>query len=71
MEPSKPVCSDGVTVTSEIPKVREVTISGAYVKGGLVTDQYKSSIWVLEDNRIRKLIENPTKDCVYVQYSQI
>lgn len=69
LEPSKPVCSDGVTVTTAIPKVREVAISGAFVKGGLVTDTSKSSIWVLEDTRVRKLIDNPTKHCVYVFHS--
>lgn len=66
LEPSKPVCSDGVTVTTAIPKVKEVAISGAFVKGGLVTDNFKSSVWVLEDTRVRKLIDNPTKNCVYV-----
>lgn len=66
LEPSKPVCSDGVTVTTAIPKVKEVAISGAFVKGGLVTDAFKSSVWVLEDTRVRKLINNPTKNCVYV-----
>lgn len=66
LEPSKPVCSDGVTVTTAIPKVKEVAISGAFIKGGLVTDAFKSSVWVLEDTRVRKLIENPTKNCVYV-----
>lgn len=66
LEPSKPVCSDGVTVTTAIPKVKEVAISGAFVKGGLVTDAFKSSVWVLEDTRVRKLIDNPTKNCVYV-----
>lgn len=66
LEPSKPVCSDGVTVTTAIPKVKEVAISGAFIKGGLVTDAFKSSVWVLEDTRVRKLIDNPTKYCVYV-----
>lgn len=66
LEPSKPVCSDGVTVTTAIPKVKEVAISGAFIKGGLVTDAFKSSVWVLEDTRVRKLIDNPTKNCVYV-----
>lgn len=66
LEPSKPVCSDGVTVRTAIPKVKEVAISGAFIKGGLVTDAFKSSVWVLEDTRVRKLIDNPTKNCVYV-----
>lgn len=66
LEPSKPVCSDGVTVTTAIPKVKEVAISGAFIKGGLVTDAFKSSVWVLEDTRVRKLVDNPTKNCVYV-----
>lgn len=64
LEPSKPVCSDGVTVTSVVPKVREVAISGAYVKGGLVTDTHKNLFWVLEKSRYRKLVKNPTPDCM-------
>lgn len=66
LEPSQPVCSDGVTVTSAIPKVKEVAISSAFVKGGLITDNGKSSFWVLEQNRYRKLVKNPTPACLYV-----
>lgn len=66
LEPSKPVCSDGVSVTSNIPKVKEVAISGAFVKGGLITDITKSSFWVLDQNRYRTLIKNPTPDCLWV-----
>lgn len=68
LEPSKPVCSDGVTVTSAIPKVKEVAISGAYIKGGIVTDRSKSSFWILQDDRFRKLVENPTRGCLYVYF---
>jgi hypothetical protein len=63
LEPSKPVCSDGVTVTSAVPKVREVVISRAYVQGGLVTDIHRNIFWVLEKRRFRKLVRHPTPDC--------
>lgn len=66
LELSKPVCSDGVTVTSNVPKVKEVAISGAFVKGGLITDITKSSFWVLDQNRYRTMINNPTTDCLWV-----
>lgn len=64
LEPSKRVCSDGVTVTSAVPRVREVVVSGSYVRGGLITDKRKNSFWVLEQNRYRKLVKNPTSDCM-------
>jgi hypothetical protein len=71
LEPSKPLCSDGVTVTSVVPKVREVVISGAYVKGGLLTDTHRNLFWVIEKNRYRKLVKNPTQDCRYKIFQTI
>ncbi|XP_078321865.1 uncharacterized protein LOC111103999 isoform X3 [Crassostrea virginica] len=64
LEPSKPVCSDGVTVTTYVPTVSEVDISSAHVREGLVTDAGRTNYWVVETNRHRRLIENPTTDCV-------
>lgn len=64
LEASKPVCSDGVMITTAVPGVDQVAISGAFVKGGLITNTEKSLIWLLEDNRYRKFIKNPSSDCV-------
>ncbi|XP_078322971.1 uncharacterized protein LOC111122905 [Crassostrea virginica] len=64
LEASTPVCSDGVMITTTVPRVNQVAISGAFVKGGLISNAEKSSIWLLEHNRYRKLIKNPSSDCV-------
>jgi hypothetical protein len=64
LEPSKPVCSDGVTVTTTIPVVSEVDISNAYVRESLVTDVGRTMYWVVGRNRHRRLIVDPTEDCV-------
>ena len=64
LEPSEPVCSDGVTVTTYVPSVSEVDISSAHVREGLVTDAGRTNYWVVGTNRHRRLIENSTTDCV-------
>ena len=64
LEPSEPVCSDGVTVTTSVPSVSEVDISSAHVREGLVTDTERTYYWLVGSNRHRRLIENPTTDCV-------
>ncbi|XP_052707847.1 uncharacterized protein LOC128183063 isoform X2 [Crassostrea angulata] len=64
LEPSDPVCSDGVTVTTDVPYVTEVDISNAHVREGLVTDVGRTNYWVISTNRRRRLIHNPTTDCV-------
>ncbi|XP_061181031.1 uncharacterized protein LOC133189645 [Saccostrea echinata] len=61
LEPSEPVCSDGVMVTTAVPSVQEVNIEGATVTGGLVTDS--KDFWIVTSNRFRRLIKDPTPDC--------
>ena len=64
LEASEPVCSDGVTVTTAVPAVQEVTIEGARITGGLVTDSSRTNYWIVTDNRLRRLIVDPTTDCM-------
>ncbi|XP_061176007.1 uncharacterized protein LOC133184958 [Saccostrea echinata] len=64
LEPSKPVCSDGVTITAVVPAVSEVDITNAHVRESLVTDIRKTTYWVISRNRHRRLIASPTNDCV-------
>ncbi|XP_078334035.1 uncharacterized protein LOC111124258 [Crassostrea virginica] len=63
LEASEPVCSDGVTVTTAVPAVQEVTIEGARITGGLVTDSSRSNYWIVTDNRLRRMIVDPTTEC--------
>ncbi|XP_062616047.1 uncharacterized protein LOC134277752 [Saccostrea cucullata] len=63
LEPSKPVCSDGVTITTAVPKVREVYISNAYIRGGLITDSNQTFFWEVNNARYRRRIIAPTTDC--------
>lgn len=60
------VCLDGVIVIIVIFKVKEVVIFGVFIKGGFVIDVFKLLVWVLEDIRVWKLINNLIKNCVYV-----
>ncbi|XP_061193435.1 uncharacterized protein LOC133201664 [Saccostrea echinata] len=64
LEPSYPVCSDGVTVNTAKQHISEVDISSARVTGGLITDTSRRQYWVVDSYRHRKLIENPTSECI-------
>ncbi|KAK3103765.1 hypothetical protein FSP39_021725 [Pinctada imbricata] len=63
LEPSDPVCSDGVTVTTVVPNVKEVTIDPSRIRGGLVSDQNQTLFYVVGEDRVRRLIREPTADC--------
>ncbi|XP_076113973.1 uncharacterized protein LOC143082259 [Mytilus galloprovincialis] len=64
LDPSEPVCSDGVTIDSSVPGVKEVVVKDAVITGGLVTDVNQTSYYILGSDRVRRLIQNPTADCV-------
>ncbi|KAK3100189.1 hypothetical protein FSP39_015958 [Pinctada imbricata] len=65
LDPSDPVCSDGVTIDTSVPSVKEVKIEGARVKGGLIKNSSSSTYYVVGEDRNRRLISNPTPDCIY------
>ena len=64
LDASDPVCSDGVTIDSSVPGVKEVVVKDSLITGGLVTDSTQTSFYILGSNRVRRLISNPTPDCV-------
>lgn len=63
LQPSQPVCSDGITVDLTPPKFMGVSIPGAWVKPGLVVDS-NGQFWIVESNRERVLISGQSGWCV-------
>jgi len=63
LEPSVPVCSDGVTVDTSTPSVKEVMLENVRIRGGLVTNSGKTNVWVLGNDRIRRQVDNVTAEC--------
>lgn len=55
---SHPVCSDGVTIDTSDSHIKELSISNARVRGGLVVDS--GEYWMIYDDRSRKRIYNTT-----------
>ena len=64
LDPSVPVCSDGVTIDSSVPGVKEVVVKDSLITGGLVIDTTQANYYILGSDRVRRLISNPTMDCV-------
>ncbi|KAK3099491.1 hypothetical protein FSP39_005250, partial [Pinctada imbricata] len=66
LDPSDPVCSDGVTIDTSVPSVKEVKIEGSRVKGGLIKDSTSSNYYVVGEDRDLRIISNPTvtSDCI-------
>lgn len=64
LDPSEPVCSDGVTIDSSIPGVKEVMVEDAVITGGLITDTNQTNYYILSSQRVRRMIANVTADCM-------
>ncbi|XP_070570802.1 uncharacterized protein [Ptychodera flava] len=62
LEPSKPVCSDGVTIDTTPPTIREVNIEDVRVKPGLLKDS-DGAVWMVDKIAFRHLVVNFTEDC--------
>lgn len=64
LDHSDPVCSDGVTIDTTVPTIKEVTVDNTVVKGGLITDVAKTNYWILSSDRTLRWIANHTLDCM-------
>ncbi|VDI20686.1 Hypothetical predicted protein [Mytilus galloprovincialis] len=64
LDPSEPVCSDGVTIDSSVPGVKEVVVKDSLITGGLAKDPDNVDYYILGPDRVRRLIPNPTADCI-------
>ncbi|KAL3841826.1 hypothetical protein ACJMK2_019925 [Sinanodonta woodiana] len=62
LEPSDPVCSDGVVIDTFTPSVIEVEIKGARAVPGPVTDG-QGNIWLLSRDRFVRKVYRPTQAC--------
>jgi hypothetical protein len=47
LDPSVPVCSDGVTIDSSVPGVKEIVVKDSLITGGLVTLLYSKNRYLL------------------------
>ena len=63
LQPSRAVCSDGVTVDLTPPSFVGVVIPGARVKPGLVVDN-GGQFWLIERNRERVMVDGYSGWCV-------
>lgn len=62
---SKPVCSDGVTITTIVPSVKNVVVMNARTKHRLVRD-VDGNEWYIDKTLQRHILENSTDRCKYV-----
>ena len=62
LEPSRTVCSDGVTVDTTAPEIHEVSIENSWTRDGLVKDS-TGSVWYIDRNRFRVPVDQPSESC--------
>ena len=67
LEPSEPVCSDGVTVDTTAPEIHGVSIENSWTKDGLAEDS-NGNVWYIDRNRFRIPVERPSHSCRYGFY---
>ncbi|XP_070557450.1 uncharacterized protein [Ptychodera flava] len=70
MAPSKPVCSDGVTIDVTGPTVWNVIVDDVYIKPGLVKDG-NGTVWYVDDRRNRQQIDNASYRCSDIARTEI
>ena len=63
LDPSDPVCSDGVTIDTMMPIVSEVVIEGAITQEDLLKDS-SNNVWYLSRRRIIQKLENADSSCL-------
>ncbi|XP_046345841.2 uncharacterized protein LOC124126446 [Haliotis rufescens] len=61
LEPSLPVCSDGVTVDQTSPSLSQIAVLNARTTEGLVTNG--EEVWLVTADRRRSQIEDPDATC--------
>ena len=52
LQPSRPLCSDGVTIDTVAPEIVGVVVPGAVVRPGLVSD-LSGGVWYVRRDRVR------------------
>ncbi|WAR05722.1 hypothetical protein MAR_021091 [Mya arenaria] len=63
LDPSVPVCSDGVVIDSTPTLISEVVINGGIVTPRIIRDNVTDEVFVLNKNRVIQAIQNPTRVC--------
>lgn len=58
-EPSEAVCTDGVTIITEKPNVKNVLIHGVKTAPRIVTDS-SNTMWIIRQNLKRGFINDTT-----------
>lgn len=62
---SKPVCSDGVTITTTVPSVKNVVVMNAVTEPRLIKDS-EDNEWYLDRYVNRHSLTNISDVCKYV-----
>ena len=67
MDPSMPVCSDGITIDQTPPLLSDVDIKATLIRDGMVKTT-NGQLWFIDRRGFKKRF-NSTDDCVYVFFS--
>ena len=62
LEPSRPVCSDGVVVDPSPPRLEAVVLAGARAWPGLARDD-QGRVWLIDADRRRAELVPPSSNC--------
>ena len=62
LDHSVPVCSDGITIDTSVPIVKEFKVNGAKTDPRLIEDD-KGDTWFLHDDRTRQRVLTPSQKC--------
>ncbi|XP_033124572.1 uncharacterized protein LOC117122905, partial [Anneissia japonica] len=64
VDPSNPVCSDGVTIDNSSPTIYDVFVENLYIRPGLVRNVDNSTVWYINQDLKKSVVQNPSDTCI-------
>ena len=65
LEPSDPVCSDGVMIDTSPPELSKISIGNARMWPGVARDD-EGRVWFIDDQRRKAELVNVSNECRYI-----
>ena len=62
LEPSIPICTDGVTIDKNPPNVSQVRVHNSRIRGALINDT-RNQIWIVNKDLKYMLLLDASKNC--------
>ena len=71
LEPSAPVCSDGVVVDTSPPSLSDIEIGSSRMWPGVAAQRNDQRVWYLDEHGRRSEVTDPSSRCRFAKLSSL